>query len=368
MKITWSNCFRVGISVFVLYLCIYYWAGISSFLSLLLGALTPVLAGFAIAYVLNILMSFYERHYSFGGRLQVFADRTRRPICLTAAIVTLLAIVALVVGLVVPELISCVGLLISKIPVAVQRLIDSKWVMKVVPQEALASLANIDWSNTASQVVKFLGSGITSAVSTVISVVASVSTAVVSVFLSVIFAIYALANKEKLAERSKQILKRYTKPKWEKKVQHLTVVLNECFRKYIVGQCTEAVILGVLCALGMWAFRFPYATMIGALVGFTALIPVAGAYIGAAVGAVMILTVSPIKALLFLVFILVLQQVEGNLIYPKVVGSSMGLPAFLVLVAVTVGGSLGGILGMLIGVPLTAAVYRLLKEDLKKAE
>ena len=145
-------------------------------------------------------------------------------------------------------------------------------------------------------------------------------------------------------------------------------VLNDCFRRFIVGQCVEAVVLGVLCALGMTLLRLPYAAMIGALVGFTAIIPVAGAYIGAVIGAIMILTVSPIKALLFLVFILVLQQVEGNLIYPKVVGSSMGLPAFLVLAAVTVGGSLGGILGMLIGVPLTAAVYRLLKEDLKKAE
>ena len=140
-------------------------------------------------------------------------------------------------------------------------------------------------------------------------------------------------------------------------------VINDCFHRYIVGQCTEAVILGVLCMLGMMIIRLPYATMIGALIGFTALIPVAGAYIGAFVGAFMILTLAPVKALIFLVFIVVLQQLEGNLIYPRVVGSSLGLPAIWVLAAVTVGGGVLGVPGMLLGVPLTAAVYRLVRND-----
>ena len=138
--------------------------------------------------------------------------------------------------------------------------------------------------------------------------------------------------------------------------------------KFIVGQCAEALILGGLCMVGMTVFRFPYAMMIGTLIGFTALIPIAGAYIGAGVGAVMILTQSPVKALLFLVFIVVLQQLEGNLIYPKVVGNSIGLPALWVLAAITVGGSLIGITGMLLGVPLAAALYRLLREDLQHRE
>lgn len=139
-----------------------------------------------------------------------------------------------------------------------------------------------------------------------------------------------------------------------------------CFHKYIVGQCTEALILGALCTVGMWIFGFPYATMTGAVIAFTALIPVAGGYIGAAVGAFMIMTVSPMKAILFLVYIVVLQQLEGNLIYPRVVGSSMGLPAIWVLAAVTVGGGVMGIVGMLIGVPLAATLYRLLREDVNK--
>ena len=141
-------------------------------------------------------------------------------------------------------------------------------------------------------------------------------------------------------------------------------VLNECFSHYIIGQCMEAVILGTLCTLGMLVLRLPYATMVGTLIAFTALIPVAGAYIGGAAGALMIFSVSPAKALIFLIFLVILQQLEGNLIYPKVVGSSLGLPAIWVLAAVTIGGGIMGIGGMLLGVPIAAALYRLLKEDL----
>ena len=147
---------------------------------------------------------------------------------------------------------------------------------------------------------------------------------------------------------------------------YLLGVLNDCFHNYIVGQFMDAAIIGLLCTAGMWAFRLPYATMVGALVAFTSLIPVAGAYIGALVGAFMILTVSPIKAVAFLVFITVLQQLEGNIIYPRVVGSSMGLPGIWVLAAVTVGGGVMGIPGMLLGVPLAATIYRLIRDDVRK--
>ena len=145
-------------------------------------------------------------------------------------------------------------------------------------------------------------------------------------------------------------------------------MLNDSFRKFIVGQLAEALIIGLLCTFGMMIFRFPYATMIGALIAFTALIPIAGAYIGAITGAIVILTVSPIQALWFLVFILVLQQFEGNIIYPRVVGSSLGLPGIWVLAAVTLGGGCYGIPGMIIGVPLTSALYRIITEDTQKKE
>ena len=161
-------------------------------------------------------------------------------------------------------------------------------------------------------------------------------------------------------------MKRYMKEKVYSKTRYVLSVMNDSFHKYIVGQCTEALILGGLCTLGMLILKIPYATMTGAVIAFTALIPVAGGYIGAAVGAFMILTVSPVKAIIFLIYIVVLQQLEGNLIYPRVVGSSMGLPAIWVLAAVTIGGGVMGIAGMLIGVPIAATLYRLLREDVNK--
>ena len=190
----------------------------------------------------------------------------------------------------------------------------------------------------------------------------------VTIFLAVIFSIYLLSGREKLGNQFDRIMTRHMKNSVYTKTKYILSVLNDCFHIYIVGQCTEAVILGVLCTLGMLLLRIPYATMMGSVIAFTALIPVAGAYIGGAVGAFLILMESPIKAIIFLVFLVILQQLEGNLIYPRVVGSSMGLPAIWVLAAVTIGGGVMGITGMLLGVPLAAVLYRLLREDVNRKE
>ena len=163
-----------------------------------------------------------------------------------------------------------------------------------------------------------------------------------------------------------KIARAYCKPALVEKALGVLKVANETFSSFIVGQCTEAVILGTLCVIGMKICQFPYAPMIGAFVGATALIPVVGAYLGGAVGFLMILTVSPLKAVLFVVFLVILQQLEGNIIYPRVVGSSIGLPGMWVLAAVTIGGGLAGVGGMLLGVPLTATIYKLLRSDVNK--
>jgi predicted PurR-regulated permease PerM len=228
----------------------------------------------------------------------------------------------------------------------------------------MKELASIDWKSNLTKIFDVLTSGIGSVFDIVVSTVTSVFSGVVTALVSLIFAIYILLSKEVLAKQFKRLEKCYLGLSKRKKYNHTLQTIKESFENFIVGQCKEAVILGVLCAVGMWIFRFPYASMIGALIGFTALIPVAGAYIGAAVGAVMILTESPIKALLFIVFIVVLQQLEGNLIYPKVVGESIGLPGLWVLAAVTIGGGVMGIGGMLVGVPLVAAIYKLVGEDM----
>ena len=235
--------------------------------------------------------------------------------------------------------------------------------LNIVPQDLLAPLLKVDWQSKLLDILKTLTSGVGNVMGAVITTVSSMFSALVTGLLALIFSIYLLLSQEDLKRQFGKLLRRFLPSKWLGRFSYGIHTLDDCFHRYIVGQCLEAVIIGALCALGMGLLRLPYATMIGALVGFTALIPVAGAYIGAGVGAFMILTVDPIQALIFLVFLVILQQLEGNLIYPKVVGSSLGLPGIWVLAAVTVGGGLLGIGGMLLGVPLAAAIYRMLGEE-----
>ena len=365
MNIEWKTCARVGVSAFLLYLGITYWPSFADLLVHLLQAAMPLLLGCVLAYAINILMSFYEAHF-FPRSASPALIKSRRPVCMLAAFLTLAALLIFVVKLVVPELASCVKLLVGQVPGAVDRLLQWLETKHIVPENIIASLQTVDWSARAKQIIGILTSGIGSVIGVAISAASSVFSGLVTSLLALIFSIYLLMGKEKLGNQFHRLMLRYVKPGIYEKIRYVLSVLNDSFHKYIVGQCTEAVILGVLCTVGMLVLNLPYATMTGAVIAFTALIPVAGAYIGAGVGAFMILTVSPIKAMIFLVFIVVLQQLEGNLIYPRVVGSSLGLPAIWVLTAVTVGGGLMGIAGMLLCVPLAAAIYKLIKADVNE--
>lgn len=366
MNVSWKNCIRIGVSALLLYICIYNWKYMENVLGMLMTAMVPLITGLIIAYVINILMSFYEKHYFIKKTNHKLVQSSRRPVCLVAAMVTLCAITALVVWQVIPELVSCVRFLLAEIPPAIVKLLQSKWVKSILPADILSSLANVDWMKNISGIVEKISSGFGDALNMIINAVSSMLSAVTNFLIGIIFAIYLMFDKERLQGQCKKMMHRYLRPRWEENIQHWMSVLNDSFHKFIVGQCAEAVILGSLCIIGMFIFRFPYAVMIGTLIGFLALIPIVGAFIGAAAGFVMILTISPIQAVLFLVFIIVLQQIEGNLIYPKVVGKSVGLPAIWTLAAVTIGGSLLGIPGVIIGVPITSALYRLLREDLNR--
>jgi predicted PurR-regulated permease PerM len=284
------------------------------------------------------------------------------------AFLTLVAIVALVFGLIIPQLADCIRLIIAELPGFMESAIALAEELKLFSPEVLSSLESIDWNAQIGKVVGVVTSGLGDVLGVVVSALSSVFSFLVTALLSLIFAIYVLSGKEELAGNADRLAKRYMSSSLYGKLCYFLHILDDCFHRYIVGQCTEAVILGALCSIGMAILRLPYALMVGALVAFTALIPVAGAYIGAGVGAFMILTVDPFKAVIFLVFIVVLQQLEGNLIYPKVVGSSMGLPGIWVLAAVTIGGGLAGIVGMLLGVPLAATAYRIIKDDVQKHE
>lgn len=367
MKLEWKTCLKLAVTLFALYLCIYYWEPVSHALALFVGSLSPILIGFSIAYVLNILMDFYERHYFNKFSHKPLIQKTRTMMCMVAAIISFFAIIALIIRLIVPELILCIKFLVSQIPPLVTSLLDNDFVIKYVPDEVLESLASVNWHQLVARVAQFIASGVGTAAEAIFSAISSFVSVVITVFISIIFSIYFMLGKDKLRKHSKRLMHNYFS-KHEHKVSYVVGVFNESFRKFIVGQCLESVILWILCTIGMMIFKFPYAQMIGAFIGFTALIPVAGAYIGAIVGAIMIMTVSPVKALLFILFIIVLQQLEGNLIYPKVVGKSIGLPAIWVLAAITIGGGIMGIFGMLIGVPIFAALYRLVKDDMLRRE
>lgn len=368
MKTEWKQCYRIGISVFILFLCINYWKTVAKFASLVLSAMSPLIVGIVIAYMLNILMKFYEKYYFNKYKDKIIVTKTKRPVCLVLSIVTMVGIIAILIYMIIPELVSCFTLIINEIPGVIKDLSQNEQIVKLMPKDIMSELNNLDWQSYAEKLMGFLSSGVSGAIDTVAAMATSVFSSVVSGVLGFIFSIYFLMGKETLIQQCKRVMKSYLKENWYNKIMHYLAITDDCFHQYIVGKCIDAVILGVMCAVGMAIFRFPYAVMIGALVGFTALIPVAGAYIGAGVGAFMILTVSPIKALLFIVFIIVLQQIEGNLIYPKVMSSSIGLPGVWVLAAITVGGSLSGILGMLIAVPIAAVVYRIVKEDVIKRE
>jgi len=367
MKLSWKDCFRVGSSIFLLYLAIHYWEKAAGIISGLFSAAFPLALGGVIAYLLNILMSSYEKRF-FPGSGRKAVRKLRRPVCLLLAFLTLIAIVALLFGLILPQLGECIGVIRDSLPGFMEKAVMIADELGVFSEETLNALEAIDWRSQISKVVQLVSSGIGNVVDVVVNAVSSVFSWVITGLLSIIFAIYLLSGKETLMYRCNRLINRYCSETVASRIRYVLGILNDCFRRYIVGQCTEAVILGSLCAVGMAILRLPYALMIGALVGFTALIPVAGAYIGAGVGAFMILTVDPVKALIFLVFLVVLQQLEGNLIYPRVVGSSMGLPGIWVLAAVTVGGGIAGVPGMLLGVPLAAALHRIIRDDVEKAE
>jgi len=365
VKLEWKLIFRVGVGLFVLYLCILYWPKAGNLFMALLNGATPLFIGCVIAYILNILTCFYERHYFVSSRSPIVC-KSRRPACMLAAFATLILIVALIIMLVVPQLLSCVQLIMAELPDAVSILIAQFNRLDLLPEDFFSNLSVTDWETKIGQAIQLLTAGIGGVMNTVIGALSALFSGVITVFISVIFAIYLLLGKEKLAGQCTRLMKHYLKKNWYSSIMHVLTITNNSFKRYIVGQCTEAVILGLLCIAGMFILRLPYAHMIGTLIGFTALIPVAGAYIGAGVGAFMILMESPLQAVIFLIFIVILQQLEGNLIYPKVVGSSIGLPAIWVFAAVTLGGGVMGILGMLLAVPLTSVIYQLLRENLNK--
>ena len=331
--------------------------------------LFPFILGGCLAFILNIPMTFFEKQLTENKQAKKNKKQkhTSKPsklvriVSILFAIIVIVLILTFIFRLIVPELLDIVRLLMDNIPYYVQEV--TKLAQSYVPDiQAMIQEQNIDIEGIKKQLIDQIPGLVTSSISIVGSIFSGIATSIIAI----VFAIYILIDKEKLQVQLQQVLYAYLPEERAKKVLHIGTVANQTFKNFLTVQCLEATILGTLCVIGMWILQIPYAVPIGILIGVTALIPVVGAFIGGIIGGILILSISPIKVITFVIFLLVLQQVEGNLIYPRVVGNSIGLPGIWVLVAVSVGGSVGGILGMLIGVPIVSVIYTLLRKDVYK--
>ncbi len=331
------------------------------------SVVTPFMIGGCIAFVMNEVLKITEKGWN---KLTKNSSKGRKPVCLFISFIAVLAALSVIILIIIPELKKTALLFFESMPAYVDQLkIWSDTLSDFLTHKGLRMPENaIDFNNLKEKVTELVMSGGGDFINATVSATSSVIGVVVNVFLALAFSVFILAGKEKLVKHIKRLMRVTMSDDKYGKVMHVLNVANKSFSSYVTGQFIEAVIIGVLCFIGMSIFRIPYASAVSVLVGFTALIPMFGAFIGTAIGAILILFVAPMKAVWFIVFIIVLQQIEGNLIFPKVVGKSIGLPGIWVLAAVTIGGSTFGIMGILIGVPLFSTIYELTREFVRNRE
>ncbi len=334
--------------------------------------LTPFIIGGCLAYIVNIIMRPLERGWVWCWRKaknQKAVHKAKRPVCLTVSFLLILGVIFSIIFMIIPALEETVVNFATKIPQYAQTVegwyhniadFASKYNVNI-PQNI--SLNTDKLTDIAKTVISDYGESV---IDTTVNVTTSIVTALFDIVLGIVFAVYMLAQKEKLSAQIKKATFAVFKAKRAERIVSLTALANRVFTKFVTGQFTEACIIGILSFIGMMIFGMPYAGIISLLIGFTALIPIFGAFIGTAIGAFLILLENPIMALWFVVFIIVLQQLEGNLIYPRVVGKSVGLPGIWVLAAVTFGGGFFGLFGMLFSVPICSILYVLFRNYVNK--
>ena len=353
---------------------ILYWAlNNLSTLGKLLGSFfslfSPLLIGAGIAYVMNLLLKAIERLWDMALKKapELWRVKLKRPICLTATILLFLGIIFAIFFILIPRLEEAGSTLIANVPGYITQI--QNWWGCLVDFAAGHGVTLPELSMNVEDATKFiskiLSSDSSNVVNTTIDITTSILGALVNILLALVFSVYMLAQKETLISQSRRLLLAALPRKAGQRTMHILKLTNNAFSSFVTGQVTEAFILGSLCCIGMLILRLPYALPVSVIISFTSLIPIFGAWIGAATGAFLIVFVSPIKALTFLIFLLILQQVEGNLIYPKVVGKSVGLPGLWVLAAVTIGGGIFGMLGMLLGVPICSVIYALVQDFIR---
>ena len=320
----------------------------------------PFIIGLAIAFVLNVLVNVIEKKWLKNWKVSA---TTKRAVGLIIALTIIIGFIVFLLFLIIPNLQNTIAIFADNIPIYNENLqallnswgIDANIINEVVEAlKALGDSASSYIQENSNQVLE-----------TTLGIATNVVTGFINITIGLVFAIYFLAQKEKISGQVANLMKAYLPNKVNQKITDIALLSNKIFSNFVGGQCIEALIIGFLCFLGMLILRLPYASTISVLVGFTALIPVFGAFIGTIIGAFLIFMISPLQALIFVIFILVLQQLEGNLIYPKIVGKSVGLPGIWVLVAVTIGASINGILGMLLSVPIVSIIYSIVATNVR---
>lgn len=350
----------LGIATFCILL---YWGlqnmnRVATFLGMVGGLLLPFLLGAAMAFILNVPMRAIETH--LPQKLQ----RAHRGISLVLTLAAVVGVVMVVSLLVLPQLKNTVQTIAARMPAFWAQ--AQQWANELMiryPELAdwLSEAGNLNLRNVTQQVMDWLKNGGLALVGNTVTAATGIISGFVNFFIALIFAIYLLFQKETLSRQGRMLLFAWMRPEHAEKVLEVVRLANKTFSNFLSGQCLEACILGALFAVGMLLFRMPYVLLISVLVAVTALIPVFGAFIGCFVGAFLILIQNPMQAVVFVILFLVIQQIEGNLIYPRVVGGSVGLPSVWVLAAVTLGGSMFGVMGMLVMIPLCSVLYSLLR-------
>lgn len=332
-----------------------YIKDIFNILKYIFNLFMPFILGLCIAFVLNVLINVMENKWF--KKLKI-SKKSKRFISLILSLGIVIGFVILLLFLIVPNLQDTIAIFVDNIPTYYTNIQETLEKFNI-DEEIITQILDVvkELGTTASDYIKNNSNKV---IETTLGVASNVVSSFINIIIAVVFAIYYLAQKEKINGQFAKLVNAYLPKKAVDKIYEIGHLSNKTFAKFISGQCLEALIIGVLCFIGMILLKLPYASTISVLVGSTALIPVFGAFIGTAIGAFLIFMISPVKALIFVIFIIILQQFEGNLIYPKVVGKSVGLPGIWVFMAVTIGASIDGVLGMLLSVPIVSILYSIL--------
>lgn len=344
----------------VLVFAFIYIKEIWQFITFIIKIFMPFIIGLAIAFVINVLMNTIEKKWLKKWNTK---SNIKRVISLLLSIILVISFIIFLLLLIIPNLQNTIALFADSIPIYSQNLenILNNWQIDTNIVTEINDILNTLGDNLA----EYIKNNSNQVLETTLGIASNVVTGFINITIGFVFAIYFLAQKERIASQFSKLMAAYIPQKRIDKINEIAALANKIFSHFVSGQCLEAIIIGILCFIGMVLLRLPYAPTISVLIGFTALIPVFGSLIGTIFGAFLIFMISPIQAIIFVMLIIILQQLEGNLIYPKVVGKSVGLPGIWVLVAVTVGASINGVLGMLLSVPICSIIYSIVATNVK---